>query len=327
MRTLIVMMCLCGCVVALAQAPAVPAPKIVCDEPVWDFGSQVNTQVLEHVFILRNEGDASLEISAVRPTCGCTVAQLSANSVPPGTEITLNARLDLRGRSGTQHKLIRVESNDPTQPTYTLTMTGTAVTEVAITPSQLFLGRLQAHSLVTGAVEIVSQLDVPLRLTGVETDSGCLAADIETVEEGRRYRLLVRTQEPLPIGHFFGRVNVRTDHPGAYANLAVTVNFLVPTSLTVAPTEIVLDGPAGQPVTRHIVLNSPENQPFELLGVDPPMPDVKVSTYPMGSAGYRVQLDDLVAGPELQGTFVRIRTSISDMPEVVVPIRVVPAAP
>ncbi|MBP7829032.1 MAG: DUF1573 domain-containing protein [Kiritimatiellae bacterium] len=312
----------------LAQEPPPTnyAPKIACAEANWNFGDQVNTQTLEHVFTLRNEGNATLLIGNVRPTCGCTVAQLSTSSIEPGGEATLTAKLDLRGRSGGQIKQIRVESNDSTQSPFVLSMTGSAVAEVSVNPPNLFLGRLRAESIVTAAVEIVAAPSTPLRVTGATSDNAAVSATTETVEEGRRYRLVIQTRPPLSIGHFLGRITVTTDHPGAYSTLSVTVTGVTGGGLTVAPSEIVIGSGDVQPLTRHIVLHSPDNVPFSLLGVEVP-PGVNATVFPMGNSGYRVQVDNLSAAPELNGAEIRVRTSVEEMPMAAIPIRIVSPAP
>jgi hypothetical protein len=47
----------------------------------------------------------------------------------------------------------------------------------------------------------------------------------------------------------------------------------------------------------------------------------------MGRNGYRIQLSNLVAGPELNGKKVRITTDLEKMREIEVPIKVIPAPP
>jgi len=317
-----------GAACAAAQEPPPEyAPKIACAEATWNFGEQVNTQAIEHVFTLKNEGNTTLLIGNVRPTCGCTVAQLSTSSVEPGAEAALTVKLDLHGRTGAQFKQIRVESNDTNQSPYTLTLTGTAVTEVQINPPNLFFGRLAADAIVTGMVEVVASSNTPVRITGVTSDNVTLAAETETLEEGHRYRVAVRTQPPLSLGHFVGRVTMQTDHPGAYSTLLITVSGVVGGGLTVAPTEIVIGSNDAQPVTRHIVLHSPDNASFTLLGVEVPAGNIVSTVFPMGSSGYRVQLENLTAAPELNGAEIRIRTSAEEMPLVTIPIRIVTPQP
>jgi hypothetical protein len=59
-----------------AEVPAVSdaapvtngAPKIAADEPIFDFGAIGGTDPVEHVFKIRNVGDAELKVERVQKT-------------------------------------------------------------------------------------------------------------------------------------------------------------------------------------------------------------------------------------------------------------------
>jgi hypothetical protein len=44
------------------------APKIAADEPIFDFGAIGGTAPVEHVFKIRNVGDAELKVERVQKT-------------------------------------------------------------------------------------------------------------------------------------------------------------------------------------------------------------------------------------------------------------------
>jgi hypothetical protein len=44
------------------------APKIASDEPVFDFGAVAGKEKIEHVFKIKNVGDAELKIDRVQKT-------------------------------------------------------------------------------------------------------------------------------------------------------------------------------------------------------------------------------------------------------------------
>lgn len=46
---------------------AVPGPKMVVKQNIFDFGQVKEGNVLEHTFMVLNEGEAKLEIKNVRP--------------------------------------------------------------------------------------------------------------------------------------------------------------------------------------------------------------------------------------------------------------------
>jgi len=56
---------------ALAENAAIEkggAPKIAADEAVYDFGAIKATDTVEHVFEIRNAGDADLKVERVQKT-------------------------------------------------------------------------------------------------------------------------------------------------------------------------------------------------------------------------------------------------------------------
>jgi hypothetical protein len=57
-----------GPVAAAAAAAPAGAPRIAAEEPVHDFGAITATDSVEHVFKIRNAGDADLKIDRVERT-------------------------------------------------------------------------------------------------------------------------------------------------------------------------------------------------------------------------------------------------------------------
>ena len=60
--------------VLFALPVAAAAPKAVVDKPIVDVGKVKKGDPVRHEFVIRNAGDAPLEITEVKPSCGCTVA-------------------------------------------------------------------------------------------------------------------------------------------------------------------------------------------------------------------------------------------------------------
>ena len=65
--------------------PGRAPPVIDIVEKVKDFGVVAKGEKLQAVFEVRNTGQAPLEITQVRPTCGCTVADFDKTIAPGGT--------------------------------------------------------------------------------------------------------------------------------------------------------------------------------------------------------------------------------------------------
>ena len=119
------------------RLPPRETPHRIILRAIFDFGERESTEVVEHNYVIRNEGEVSLEITSVRASCGCTAVKPSQNVIAPGAEGTIQARFDLRGRNGMQIKTITVNSNDPKTPVLNLAE-GSIVNALRAQPSTLF---------------------------------------------------------------------------------------------------------------------------------------------------------------------------------------------
>jgi len=112
----------------LAQASdagsAVDGPKLVCDEPVYQFGHVDQSAVVTNIFIIRNEGDTTFVAGMPRTGCGCTQAKLSKRMIGPGETAELTAVFTAARRAGEQKKSIYLPPADSNDPAIILYMQG-----------------------------------------------------------------------------------------------------------------------------------------------------------------------------------------------------------
>lgn len=305
---------------SLAQQPATTnVPKLVCEEPVYDFGAVDPSQAVEHTFLIRNEGTLTLEITRVHASCGCTVANISEQNVPPGGVSRITSRLSLQGRSGPQQKTIVVDSNDPTQPQIILTLKGVAGSALTVTPAQIAMPKVAPGSTVSANVFIAGADGVDFRITAVESTSDQLEASVETLEANRNYRINIGLKKPLDSGALNATVVVSTDHPKR-GRVDIPVSFVVSREVVVAPREIIFDAPADAPSSRFVLIRNADGAPLELEGIEPPEATVQIETHPFGSGGMRIQLNNLVPTAAMNGRVLRIH--LRNSPTLDVPIRI-----
>ena len=107
------------------QTPAPrPAPA---DEPVshlampsasHDFGRVYSHWDVTHIFAVENTGTADLKIGNRVTSCGCTVAQLTSDTIPPGqrADLIVTFDADFHETRGEVTRLVWFATNDPTQP-------------------------------------------------------------------------------------------------------------------------------------------------------------------------------------------------------------------
>jgi len=102
-------------------------PKISFRENVHDFGTVNEGVKVGYTFDFENKGAGVLEIKSVNPSCGCTAAMLSNNTLQPGEKGTIKIEFDTANRSGKTSKTISVISNDPEEPAKTLIFTADVI--------------------------------------------------------------------------------------------------------------------------------------------------------------------------------------------------------
>jgi hypothetical protein len=99
----------------LAQTAKAVGPRIEVEPSEHDFGSARQDQKLVHDFVVRNTGDADLELLKIATSCGCAAALPEERVVPPGGSTILAVTLETRKYKGAIERSISVASNDRRQ--------------------------------------------------------------------------------------------------------------------------------------------------------------------------------------------------------------------
>ncbi len=97
-------------------------PKIYLPETEHDFGKVENGKVVDYNFKIENQGKSTLEIQDIKTSCGCTAALASNKSIKPGEDGTIKVQLNTKGHTGKMVRTVTIKSNDPKDPSSTLTI-------------------------------------------------------------------------------------------------------------------------------------------------------------------------------------------------------------
>lgn len=95
----------------LAQLDTVNYTTIKWIDPVVNLGTLKAGDSTTIRYRFRNTGENPLFLSAVRPSCGCSVPQYSEEAIMPDQEGELIVYFNTAGQSGAIHKTITVTSN------------------------------------------------------------------------------------------------------------------------------------------------------------------------------------------------------------------------
>ena len=94
-------------------------------DSIKNFGTVVKGEKVKVDFRFKNVGDKPLYLSAVRPSCGCTVADYTKGAILPNQEGAIKAEFDSNhGFPGHIHKSINVTSNSKIKPIYNVVFEG-----------------------------------------------------------------------------------------------------------------------------------------------------------------------------------------------------------
>jgi hypothetical protein len=224
-----------------ADQAAGPRPAAVVPENVYDFGVVQKGDRLVHSFVIRNEGDAVLEITEVKPSCGCTVAEFD-RTIAPGGSGEVKPSLDTSNFKGPIAKSVKVFTNDAQNPQINLVIKANIKTPVEVAPGYARFVAVYGEPQKTSVQTIWSEekpdleiLDVrsPLPFVKVSAREAAPGEKREGVE-GRQWQLEVDLDSEAPVGPLADYVVVTTNHP-RNEKVRIPVSGFVRSILSVTP--------------------------------------------------------------------------------------------
>lgn len=214
-----------------------PGPRISWEfnTATHHFGEVMQGMKMEHVFELTSGGTETLVVKQIKPTCGCTVADLMVvdgagvekkyqfgDPIPVGTKMRLAAVLDTKNKRGAQSSSINVFSNDVRGPVQ-LSLQADVSPFFHAAPTFLNFGQMSTSDTKTEKVTIsVNKGDaVTLSVEQDKLPQGvfCDMMPINPDAEGKssRWEMLVTVGPGLEEGNLAQAIRVVSDYelPGA----------------------------------------------------------------------------------------------------------------
>ena len=320
-------------VMVAAEAAEAAQPKAVVATPVHDAGMVPTGQKIVHDFVIENQGDAALEITAVRPACGCTVAQFD-RTIAPGASGKVNAVLDTATFAGPIAKGIAVLTNDPANPRLELTVKAEVRPHLVADPG--FARFLQPQHSDPGVVEQrvwtksfdqLEIVDVTSPYPFLKVTHKPITANAKRHQDGvgpQHELTFVLDYSQAPVGSLAEFVVVETNHP-QQPQIKIPVSGFVRPLVVVTPDAadfgaltLDADGANGTLILKHYGV-----QPLEIRAAETTIPGVEVAIEPVEAGrefNVRVQLPpDMPKGP-FAGT-ISLSTNNPRKPTVEIPLR------
>jgi hypothetical protein len=319
--------------VAAASVCAAEGPALVVPEKIKDMGKVAQGEVVEVDFALVNEGDETLEIRAVRPTCGCTVADFD-REIAPGATGYVKAKLETRDFSGPISKSILIMTNDPREPTVTVVIKTDVHPFVEVLPRALVRFNAVQHEPMAQKITVVpGDAMADFKVTGVTSSVPFLKTEVRALPKAEllagkpapQYEVALSLKDDAPVGPVNAELQVATNHPKA-ASVPVKVFGVVRALLGVTPSQIQFGSVTAksQPGRNLILVNNRSGgAKVEVSGaaVNDAAFNAEVVTIESGRR-YQVTVTikaDATPGP--REATLTLKTSDPEYPELTVPVR------
>ena len=201
------------------------------------FGEVMQGQKMTHIFELESSGTETLIVKQIKPTCGCTVADLKVvdangepvvyqfgDPLPVGTKMQLAATLDTKGKRGAQSSSINIFSNDVRGPVQ-LSLKAEVSPFFHAAPTFINFGTLSAQDTKTEKVVVtVTKGDAVILSVDTEALPPAVFIDMEPINpnaEGKssRWEIHVTVGPGLKEGNLAQQIRVLSDYamPGGKA--------------------------------------------------------------------------------------------------------------
>jgi thiol-disulfide isomerase/thioredoxin len=311
-----------------------PHAVIKPDETTHDFGSVWVGPPLKYAFKIKNEGDAPLEISKVKPSCGCTIAGDYPKKLDPGQEGEFPFSMMSTKLRGTFEKGITISSNDPSTPELRLKLRGEVKRYVEIVPASANFGKITGQEPQERIINITNNTDNPLKLTMVPPADSKFKYDLVEKTPGKQFDLHVTAAPPFAEGSLQSTLTINTN-VDAQKDLQVDIQAVVPARLEVQPAVVTLTrpktegAPPAEGLSRVIKFTNYGKTPTKVLEatVDDPTVTVTVTERKAGEAyTIQVQMPPGYAPPP-EGRTITLKTDDAQKPVITVPIQAPPAQP
>jgi hypothetical protein len=318
-------------VLSEAQQENAGTPKIHVPKLVVDLGEVAQGITVDADFEIVNEGDGVLQIRAVRPTCGCTVAEYD-REVEPGKTGMIRAKLNTKGFNGPVSKSILVMTNDSANPTTTLVIKASVKPYVEILPRPLVRFNATQREEATQTVTLISETLDDFVITKIEPSVPYIKVSSRKLEgdermpgrSGTQYELTVKITVDAPVGPVNANAVIHTNHPKA-PEVAIRAFGVIRALIHVTPSQVQFGNidPKVKPGRNVIVINNQPDKEVKLISAEVNDPAFAVTVETV-QAGLRYQIsltvkEDAAAGS--RDAMLTIKTDDPRFPELTVPVR------
>lgn len=175
-----------------------PHPKMVLEETVYDFGMLPHDSKGEHEFIVKNEGQAPLQLKIGQKSCQCTSAAADGEDVPPGGSTKIKLEWHIRAKVVRFEHFADLHSNDPDQPKVSLKIRGIVGQKLrTFPPGDWHAGTTTKDTPGSAQGYVLSNMLDEFKIVGTEGSSPTLKATILPLSDSDRLQLISQLRSEM----------------------------------------------------------------------------------------------------------------------------------
>ncbi len=334
-RFTIALLALCTVLIPMITAVAQESsgPKAVAVQPIKEFEMIPKGEKISHAFEIRNEGTSTLELTKVRPSCGCTIARFD-KTIAPGEVGLVRTKLDTANFTGPISKSIAVFTNDPDNPKLQLVIKATVKPYIGVEPGFARFIYVQGEEIRPITQTIWSEDGSDFKIVEAKTPFDHLTARVREAEPeerkedkpGRQWRVELHLDPNAQVGPLGKYLDVKVDHPKQQVVKIPISGFIRPRQW-VTPANVdfgELDG-AALPYKRTLAFTNFITAGISVSEIDTGYEALSVEVRETGKIdGHRFQLMVTIGTEMPKGSFstvLKIHTTDKENPVVKVPVK------
>lgn len=306
--TAILALCAVLLVAAFALADA-GRPKAVAQDPIKDMGTVPKGEKVSHDFLIRNEGNAPLEITEVRPACGCTVASFD-KTIAPGQTGKIHVVIDTATFSGGIAKGVTAFTSDTDNPQIELTVRADVQPVIMVKPGYARYVIVQGEEKEGTIVQTLWATDgAPMDIVKADAPYPFLKVSFHESKpdellpegKGKQWKVEMKLDREAPVGALADYVRLTTNHPKQKLVEIPISGFVRPVVAVTPPTADFGSLELKEPFKRTFVVRAFSSEPIKVTSVEGTVKGMETQLQPVQEGReYEVRVTlkpDMVKGP------------------------------
>ena len=245
--------------------PVKGQPKIEVENPVLDFGKTGPSKKHKGQYKFKNVGTATLKITQVKSTCGCSVPQLKKKSYEPGESGVINLTFTTSAHEGVISKFLYIVSNDPENPRFELIVKATVELVIITEPKDLKLS-LKTENGGIVPITIKSKDGSLFAITNVSSIQKTITADFDPKKKASEFTFTPIVDLDKLTLNPRGSITINLNHPDTRI---IRIPYVAKPLVTIrGQRAIIQNAEPGKEIFKDILIISNYNDDIDIEFAD-----------------------------------------------------------